>query len=193
MGEGRQDSLGLLNVGTLRELFRSLQAWRALWESEGLDVITSGEHSYCLQDVEYLYSILPSLPKRQWQAIELCLVRNMKESDAAVAMGISPTNPVSMYAATGLKRILEWIANSELPGWDEILPQHLSNGNSSRSRVKLSVVSSPPPVIPPAPSPSPSLCCPRQHLYREEDVYLGDGVRCCRLCVEELFGAKALA
>lgn len=187
MGQGGEHTLGGLDLGTLRELFRYLQAWRALWESEGIDVIASGDRSYCLQDVEYLYSLLPLLPRRQWQAIELCLVRNMKESDAAVAMGISRTNPVSMYAASGLRRILEWIANGELPGWDEILPQHLSNGNSSRPPVivKLRVLREPVPDLQPR--------CPRNHRYDAQAVFTTGGMRLCRTCIDELFGTTVRA
>lgn len=183
LGQEGWQSLGKLDLSTLRELFRHLQAWRALWESEGVDVISSGDRSYCLQDIEYLYGILPALPKRQWQAIELCLVRNLKESDAAVAMGISPTNPVSMYAASGLRRILEWIANGELPGWDEILPQHLLNGNTPKPPVilRLRAVRQPA-AIDPRPR------CPRKHLYGEGDIFFTEsGQRLCRSCVDELF------
>ena len=186
MGQGGEHTLGGLDLPTLRELFRHLQAWRSLWESEGTDVLSSRGQSYCLHDIEYLYSLLPSLPRRQWQAIELCLVQNLKESDAAVAMGISPTNPVSMYAASGLRRVLEWIANGELPGWDEILPSHLSNGNRSRPpvMVKLHVLGTPM-------SPDPRPRCPRNHLYGEGDIFFTEGgQRLCRACVNELFGPK---
>lgn len=184
MGQDAVQALGDLDLGTLRELFRHLQAWRALWETEGIDVISSGCRSYCLHDIEYLYSLLPALPRRQWQAIELCLVQNMKESDAAVAMGISPTNPVAMYAASGLRRILEWIANGELPGWDEILPQHLSNGNPPRPPVIVRRhIAWPPVLVDPRPR------CPRKHLYGEGDIFFTEGgQRLCRACVDELFG-----
>ena len=51
----------------------------------------------------------PCLPLRQQQAIELFLVQNMPEDTAAVVMGVSHTNPVGMYATSGLERLLKLI------------------------------------------------------------------------------------
>lgn len=103
-------------MSTLRELFRNLQAWRALYEAEALDSITGPDgEGWSLWDVEYLYRQLPVLPLRQRQAIELCLVQNVKEADAAVLMGVSVTNPVAMYATEGLKKLIAMIQAGAFP------------------------------------------------------------------------------
>lgn len=97
-----------LTVGVLRELFRNLQAFHAVFETDGIDIIIGPDGTeWCLWDLEYLYREgLPMLPPRQRQAIELCLIHNVKESDAAVRMGVSPTNPVAMYATSGLQKLI---------------------------------------------------------------------------------------
>lgn len=97
-----------LTVGVLRELFRNLQAFHAVFETDGIDTIIGPDGTeWCLWDLEYLYREgLPMLPPRQRQAIELCLIHNVKESDAAVRMGVSPTNPVAMYATSGLQKLI---------------------------------------------------------------------------------------
>ncbi len=104
---------------TLRELFRNLQQFRAIYESYGIDTINGPDGEICLWDLEYLYSQLHRLPLRQHQAIELCLVRNIKETDAAVLMGVSPTNPVAMYATSGLEKIVFYIRTGALPKFYE--------------------------------------------------------------------------
>jgi hypothetical protein len=106
----------VLDVQILRELFRQLQQWYSIYESDQVDVITgpNGEQ-YCLWDVEYLYKQLWRLPKRQREAIELYLVQNMREADAAVAMGVSATNPIGIYATVGLGKIIDMIENGDLP------------------------------------------------------------------------------
>jgi len=106
----------MLDVQILRELFRQLQQWYSIYESDQVDVITgpNGEQ-YCLWDVEYLYKQLWRLPKRQREAIELYLVQNMREADAAVAMGVSATNPIGIYATVGLGKIIDMIAAGTLP------------------------------------------------------------------------------
>lgn len=102
----------------LRELFRNLQAFRAVYESEGVDTLIGPDGiEWCLWDLEYLYRQLPSLPPRQHQAIELCLVLNVKESEAAVMMGVSPTNPVAMYATAGLEKLVGFIVAGRFPNF----------------------------------------------------------------------------
>jgi hypothetical protein len=104
-----------LTVGVLRELFRNLAAWRATFEAEGIDTLTSPEGDiFCLWDIEYLYSQIYRLSPRQREAIQLCLVDNVKEVDAARLMGVSETNPVAMYATLGLKKLLDLIDKGEL-------------------------------------------------------------------------------
>jgi len=109
-----------VGVGTLRELFRNLQAFRTAYETDGLDTITGPDGvTYCLWDLEYLYGEIHRLSPRQRQAIELCLVANLKEVEVATMMGLSPTNPVAMYATLGLKKLVEMIDSGELPRYRE--------------------------------------------------------------------------
>ena len=106
----------MLTVSALREIFRNLAQWRALYESEGLDTITDPDgEEISLFDIEYLYDNLDKLPKRQRQSIELYLVQNMTEVDAAVAMNVSRTNPVGIYASVGLSKLVDMIADGSLP------------------------------------------------------------------------------
>lgn len=103
-------------ISELRELFRYLQEFRAVYESTGLDEVrTPYGNSWSLWDLEYLYQASQiHLTLRQKQAISLCLVHNMREKDAAVAMGVSTTNPVMMYATLGIRRLLDMISGGEL-------------------------------------------------------------------------------
>ena len=77
-----------MNVTILRELFRNLRQWKALYETDGIDYcnVARGEE-ISLWDMLYLYEQLDLLPKRQHQAIELYLVTNMRETDAAALGG----------------------------------------------------------------------------------------------------------
>lgn len=109
-----------MQVSVLRELFRNLQAFRAFYEAEGQDTITGPDgQDYCLFDIEHLYSQVTLLSPRQRQAIELCLVSNVKEKQASQIMGVSETNPVMMYATNGLKKICEMIERGEMPRYKE--------------------------------------------------------------------------
>lgn len=109
-----------MTVTTLRELFRNLQAFWALYETEGIDEVESPDgETYCLFDVLYLYKEIRRLPPRQRQAIELCLVQNMKESDAAQVMGVSATNPVAMYATSGLEKLIAMVRDGSLNCFQE--------------------------------------------------------------------------
>jgi hypothetical protein len=102
-------------VSELRELLRHLRAFRAVYEETGMDDIPTPDGTvWSLWDLEYLESQLCRLTLRQRQAITLCLVHNMRERDAAVAMGVSATNPVSMYASLGLQRLLDMVDAGEL-------------------------------------------------------------------------------
>jgi hypothetical protein len=106
----------VLTVTVLRELFRNLQAFRAVFEADGIDTLIGPDGTeWSLWDLDYLYKQLPILPLRQHQAIELCLVQNVKESDAAVMMGVSRTNPVAMYATVGLTKLIAMIEAGHFP------------------------------------------------------------------------------
>jgi hypothetical protein len=103
-------------VSELRELLRHLADFRATFEATGLDVVrTPSGAEWSLWDLEYLLQeSAQRLTVRQRQAITLCLVHGVKEVDAARLMGLSPTNPVSMYATLGLQRLLDMIDRGEL-------------------------------------------------------------------------------
>src|SRR5947209_1931801 len=100
-----------MDVGILRELLRSLPQFRALYADKRVDeVVGPNGVSYNLWDLEYLYEVSQQrLPSRMAQAIKLCLLLNMRETDAAVCMGIAPSNPVAMYATEGLRRLCDWV------------------------------------------------------------------------------------
>jgi hypothetical protein len=105
-----------LDVPTLRALFRHLQALRAAYEDTGVDTwIDPDGVEWVLWDLEYLYEQLPVLPPRQHQAIELCFVQNRKEAEAAVMMGVSSTNPVSIYANNGLTKLIAMVFAGRFP------------------------------------------------------------------------------
>ena len=72
---------------------------------------------YALWDVEVFYAQRVVVPDRMRQAIQLCLYENLKERDAAVRMGISASNPVSVYATIGLTNMLAKATVGELSGY----------------------------------------------------------------------------
>jgi hypothetical protein len=105
-----------IDVRVLRELFRHLMHWETLFESDAVDVLTGPDGAqYHLSDIQYLYECRKFLSPRQKQAIELCLYHNVKEKEATKIMAVSETNPVMMYATTGLRKIILMIENKELP------------------------------------------------------------------------------
>lgn len=103
-------------ISELRELFRHLREFRAVYETTGLvEVETPYGNTWSLWDLEYLYQqACRILTFRQAQAIKLCLVDNMREKDAAIKMAVSPTNPVMMYATLGIRRLLDAIESGEI-------------------------------------------------------------------------------
>lgn len=70
----------------------------------------------------------PCLPLRQQQAIELFLVLNMPEKDAAIAMGLTQTNPVGMYATSGLTRLLKMMDSGQINRFQDSTQQMLMVG-----------------------------------------------------------------
>ena len=70
---------------------------------------------YQLHDIQYLYECRSMLSPRQMEAIEMCLYRDIREKDVSLLMGVSPTNPVAMYATNGLERILAMMNAGKLP------------------------------------------------------------------------------
>lgn len=118
-----------MTVDILRDLFRNLQLWQAMFEvgNVGLTIVGPDRQEYCLTDIEYLYEcrnlkrpdrhgkVAPVLSPRQREAIELFLYHGISEKEASVRMGIAPTNPIGMYATEGLKKIVGFIEAGELP------------------------------------------------------------------------------
>lgn len=105
----------ILEVATLRSLFRHLQAFRVLHEDTGQDTLEfDAGRVVCLWDLEYLYSQIHLLPERQCQAIEWFLVQDIKEADVAKLMGLKP-QPVAMYATEGLRKLIVMVEESWFP------------------------------------------------------------------------------
>lgn len=98
-------------VQTLRQLFRHLHAFRAIYETDNVAEIRDPDGiTWSLWDLEELYKIAVKtdlLPMRQRQAIELFLVLNLPEDRVAELMGIKRSNPCGMYASSGLVRLLK--------------------------------------------------------------------------------------
>lgn len=109
----------LIPVPTMRELFRHLQAWNALHESQGVDTLRGPDgQEYCLHDIVHLYEhAVPRLSDRQKQAIQLFLIENRPEKEVARLMGVSENNPVASYATQGMVRINTMIEAGEVPGY----------------------------------------------------------------------------
>lgn len=105
-----------MNVATLRVLFRNLQGFQSLRESQNLTEITGPDGTvYSIYDIEYLYECRDRLSPRQRQAIELFLYQNIRECDVALMMEVAVTNPIAIYATQGLNRLCELISRGELP------------------------------------------------------------------------------
>ncbi|WP_428957825.1 RNA polymerase sigma factor [Streptomyces sp. cg35] len=113
-------------VRVLRELFRHLQAWNALYEIEGNDTIKGPDGTeYCIHDIARLYKEAVDgkdaagkhrLSPRQRQAIQLFLIENKSEREVARLMGVSEDNPVASYATQGLVRLNELITDGVIVG-----------------------------------------------------------------------------
>lgn len=104
----------------LRELLRNLQLFEALFETEGIDTLFGPDGmQYCLFDIKKLYGLRIHLSQRQRQAVELFLYEDKREREVAEAMGVSPANPVAIYATQGLRRLVQIYDNGfEIP-WGE--------------------------------------------------------------------------
>lgn len=117
--KGKDGASDDLSVDLLRQLFRSLEMFRGIFETKGVDTVVGPKGaSWSLWDIERLYEVSQQvLPRRQAQAIRLFLVENMFEADAAEAMGLSRTNPIGMYATDGLSRIVALVAERRIRGF----------------------------------------------------------------------------
>lgn len=109
-----------LLVDTHRSLLRNLQQWRSCFESaEVSDIVISpiDGQEYSLWDIERFYGYRSLLPDRQRLSMQYCLYENRREADAAVLLGIKPTNPVSIYATIGLTSLLTKAYAGELENY----------------------------------------------------------------------------
>jgi len=122
-----------VDVDTLRRLFRNLEDFHILVQETGIYVIPGEDDGEEWSYFDLLYLFEQSqirLPGRQAQAIRFFLVGQQREEDVAVMMGLKPTNPIGMYATTGLERIVSWIEEGELPRYKA----EASNANALRDR-----------------------------------------------------------
>jgi DNA-directed RNA polymerase specialized sigma24 family protein len=104
----------------LRELLRNLQLFEALFETEGVDTLYGPDgESYCLFDLQRLYGCRFHLSQRQRQAVELFLYQDLREREVALSMGVSPANPVAIYATQGLRRLAQIYDNGFEVPWGE--------------------------------------------------------------------------
>lgn len=108
-----------IDVRVMRELFRNLQKWNALYETAGTENLTGPDGTeYCIHDIVRLYQQgVPRLSPRQRQAIHLCLIEGRPEREVARMMGVSESNPVASYATQGMMRLNQMIAAGEIPGY----------------------------------------------------------------------------
>jgi hypothetical protein len=126
-----------LTVETLREMFRHLQAWHSLYEAEGIDVLTGPDgEEWSLWDIDILYEMSQHyLSVRQRQAIKLCLYENLSEARAARAMGTDESNPVTMYASSGLETLVHQYRVGMLPSTQQFRRERAKANNRNRAPV----------------------------------------------------------
>lgn len=102
-------------VGVIREIFRHIEAWRALYEIYGTDTLPTDHGTWTLQEIEALISDgVPLLSWNQRMAITLYLLDGNLESEAAEMMGV-PGSPIGRDATNGIKRLLAMLDSGELP------------------------------------------------------------------------------
>lgn len=78
-----------------------------LFQAQGIDAVKGPDGTdYSLFDIRRLYDKRGEIvsPQRS-RAIEFFLYRDMREQDAAVAMGLSEDTPVAIYATQGLRQL----------------------------------------------------------------------------------------
>lgn len=102
-------------VGVIREIFRHIDAWRALYEIYGTDTLPTDHGTWTLWEIEYLIEEgVPLLSRNQQQAITLYLLDGLLETQAAEIMGV-PGSPIGRDATNGIKRLLSMMDAGELP------------------------------------------------------------------------------
>jgi hypothetical protein len=118
-------------------MFRHLQAWHSLYEAEGTDVLTGPDgEEWSLWDIDILYEMSQHyLSVRQRQAIKLCLYENLSEARAARAMGTDESNPVTMYASSGLETLVHLYRVGMLPSVQQFRREQAKANNRNRAPV----------------------------------------------------------
>lgn len=88
-------------------MFRHLQEFEALFESEGIDALIGPDGTiYSIFDLRRLYDKrYELLTLQRARAIEFFLYLDLREQDAAEAMGLSRETPVAIYATQGLRQL----------------------------------------------------------------------------------------
>lgn len=126
-------------VGVHRELIRNLQHWRSLYEAMEVpdEMVSATGISYSLWDVTLFYEQRTVCPPRMQQSIQFCLFENMKEKVAAQRMGISASNPVSVYATIGLTTMLTKATQGDLAGYYVDLDLHKRHHAATQAIVAL--------------------------------------------------------
>jgi hypothetical protein len=116
-----------LTVALLRELFRNYLAFRSTYEAYGVDEVAfPGGGGVTIWDMDYLvHDCLGLLDRRKSEAIRLFLIANMREVDAAEAMGLRPVRrakgqglrptPIGQYATDGIEDLMAMIERGDLP------------------------------------------------------------------------------
>ena len=106
------------SVSTLRNLLRNLQECRSALEA-GVEEFTGPDGvTWSIRDLERLFEASQKLlSPRQAEAIRMFLVEQMYEADVAEAMGLSRTNPIGMYATTGIERLIELVDRGAIKGF----------------------------------------------------------------------------
>lgn len=108
-------------------MVRNLQAWHSWYEAmEAPEVLEAPDgREYCLWDIDLFYGGRTILADQQRMAIEVCLYENVLEREAAIRMGVQPSNPVSIYATIGLTYMLVAALEGTLPTGYRINPDEL--------------------------------------------------------------------
>lgn len=87
-------------------LLQHMQQWWALIEEHGPDysILEYGDDSFCYYN---LLDGMDTLTDVQRRSVELVYVQDMRDTDAAIAMG-SPKAPVRQYAEIGLEKLVRF-------------------------------------------------------------------------------------
>ncbi|MGH7868186.1 MAG: hypothetical protein ACREP9_11340, partial [Candidatus Dormibacteraceae bacterium] len=95
----------MLDPDTLGSLFRHLQGFQALYETEGTDSLPGpGGETYCLADLMRLYELRVYLSPAYAAGIEV-LYLDMTDAEAARKMGLASPRLVAACTREGLQHL----------------------------------------------------------------------------------------